>query len=51
MVLKVSNVPDSGDSKGWGGIECKAAPIPSKLEGVQDIVENTDGDEGFVYVG
>jgi hypothetical protein len=48
MVLEVSDIPDSGDGQGGGSIQGKAAPIPGKLKGVQDIVENTDGNEGLV---
>lgn len=47
-VLEVSNVPDSGDDQGGGGIETETSPIPCQVEGVQDVVQNGHGDERFV---
>ncbi len=48
MVLEVGDVPDSGNGKGRGGIQGKAAPVPGKFEGVEDVVEDADGDEWLI---
>ena len=48
MILEVSDVPDSGDGEGRGCIQGKAAPVPGEFEGIEDVVEDTEGDEGFV---
>lgn len=48
VVLEVGNVPDSWDGEGGGSIQGKAAPVPGEFEGVEDVVKDTEGDEGFV---
>ncbi len=49
MVLEISYIPDSGDGEGWGRVQGKAAPVPGKLERIQYVVEDTQGDEWLVY--
>lgn len=49
VILEVSEVPDSGDGEGGSGIEPEAAPVPGEFEGVEDVIQNAEGDEGFVW--
>jgi hypothetical protein len=48
VILEISHIPDSGNSECRGSIERKAAPVPSELEGIEDIIEHTEGNEGLV---
>ncbi len=49
MVLEISHIPDPGNSQSGGSIEGKAAPVPSELKWIEDIIEHTEGNERLVY--
>jgi hypothetical protein len=50
MILEVSNVPDSRDGESGSSIQSKAAPVPSQLKGIENVVEDTEGYEGFILM-
>ena len=48
VVDKIPPIPDSGAEYEGGEVEEETVPVPDEVEGVEDVVEDGHGDEGFV---
>ena len=48
--FEVGEVPDSGDSQTETAVEAHAGDIPDHIEGIEDVVEDGEGDEGLILV-
>jgi hypothetical protein len=45
VVLEIGDVPNSWNDQSWGSIQTEAAPIPSKFEWIEYVVQDTQWDE------
>ena len=46
--LEVSKVPNPGDDQRRRAIQEEAVPVPSQLKGINDKVQERDGDQRFI---
>jgi len=48
MVGEISPIPNSRAEDEGGKIEEEAVPVPDEVEGVEDVVEDGERDEGLI---
>ena len=50
MVDKISPIPDSGAEDEGGEVKEETVPVPDEIEGIEEVVEDSHGDEGLIWI-